>query len=759
MDESPRLIVASARLPVCLGRDGDEWVASASPGGLAAAMRSVAARRGFTWIGWPGIEVAPEEQASARECLAATDSRLVPVFLDDAEQRGFYEELSNRVLWPLFHNLPTPVRVDEDAWDRYRAVNVRFAEAIAAHAEPGDQVWVHDYQLTLVPALLRAMGVEAAIGFFLHIPFPSSETYRALPVREPVLRGMLGADLLGFHTYEYVVHFRRACLRVLGLDSEPELIRLTHHQAHLTALPIGVDPEALRAVALAPEVRREEERLAERFPGLCVILGVARLDYTKGLKQKLVAYDRMLQDHPELHGKVVLIQVAAPSRTQVSEYQDLKREVDELVGHVNGTYGSLDWTPLVYINRNLPPERLAALYRVADVAAITPVRDGMNLVALEYVASRGDRPGTLILSEFTGAASCLSGARLVNPHNTVELAEALAEAVAAAEPDGAAFEEMRRFVERNTSSYWAQEFLRQLEVAHEESRGKAVPLSWTGVLGDRARAARRPLVLLDYDGTLVAHQRVPEAAAPTAAVERALRRLVERATVYVISGRPATTLDRWIGHLGVGLVCEHGLAIRPPGGQWSSFRDIDVATLRGIAEPLLLDFQRRTPGSQIEYKRASIAWHYRGVEPELGNYRARDLMSALESVLSREAYTVLNGSRVIEVRHADMSKGVAASMLLQRYDQSDFILCVGNDRTDEEMYEAVLRTHGDRAIVCHIGPNTVAPYSIPSPSLLLPELEALAELLQHPVRTDQDSSSSSMPSSGSTTQSGRKSSS
>lgn len=721
-----RLLVASVRLPVSLHRRDHAWAVAPSPGGLATALRSVAERRAFTWLGWPGAHVPPAERDAVRARLATAGA--VPIFLGKREFAGFYEQFSNRLIWPLFHNLPERLHYDRAAWRHYRQVNARFADAIAEQARPGDTIWVHDYQLALVPQMLRERKVAGPIGFFLHIPFPSAETYRTLPVREEVLRGMLGADLVGFHTYEYVSHFRSACLRVLGVDSEPETVYLPSHSAQLGVLPIGIDPDEIARLRDTVEAREELERLRRRFAGKKLVVGVDRLDYTKGIPQKLLAFEELLAANPRLRGKVVLIQVAAPSRTGVAEYQELKREVDELVGRINGRFGATDDVPVVYINRNLSRARLTALYRAADVALVTPVRDGMNLVCLEYVAARGDDPGELVLSEFAGAAACLSGARLVNPHNPEHVAEVLAAALDAV-PDRTAFEHMTEFVYTNTSAAWAERFLRRLEARYEELHAGVQRLD-VAKLDARSTDTRghRPLVLLDYDGTLQPHASVPSAAAPTRRVRDTLAALAELATVYVVSGRPADVLDAWLGDLPIGLVCEHGLNVRPPGGRWPEVPHIDRDVLESVVRPVLRDFVDRTPGSKIEDKRASLAWHYRAADPKLGAWRAHELLALLEERLRGEEFSVLVGSRVVEIRHREISKGRVAARLLDGVAREALVVCAGNDRTDEEMFDAVLRSGHERVIVCHVeGRNTIAPYFVETPAELLDQLGVLID--------------------------------
>ncbi len=720
----PKLIVVSVRLPVSVQQSDDQWTASPSPGGLATALRAVADKRPFTWAGWPGAYVSGKDQDAVRDTLR--EHGAVPVFVGKREFEGFYEEFSNRLIWPLFHSLPGRVTYDRAAWRQYQAVNQRFADAVCELAEPGDTVWIHDYQLALVPQMVRARGIDCAIGFFLHIPFPSSETYRTLPVREALLEGMLGADLIGFHTYEYVSHFRSASLRILGLESEPETIFMASHAARLAVLPIGIEPNEIEEMARTEVAQAELATLRSQYAGKRVIVGVDRLDYTKGIPQKLAAYEELLRTHPRWRDNTVLIQVASPSRTRVAEYQSLKREIDETVGRINGTYGKVDNTPLVYINQHVSRERLTALYRVADVAFVTPVRDGMNLVCLEYIAARGDDPGTLVLSEFAGAAACLSGARLVNPHNTSRMAEVLAEALVHA-PSREAFEHMVDFVYTNTSTMWAERFLARLDAVYEELHS-GVQRFDVSSLGDNVMPPEgsRPLVMLDYDGTLQPHATVPAEAAPSQRVLDVLALLAERATVYVVSGRSAAVLDAWLGGLPIGLACEHGLAIKGPGGAWSERPPIDRSVLEDVVRPVLRDFVERTPGSKIEDKDASIAWHYRAADPKFGAWRAKELYALLEERLRGADFSVLSGSRVVEIRHREVSKGTVANKLLERYPGTRLVVCAGNDRTDEEMFEALLRSGTERAITCHVGGrNTFAQYFVETPAQLLGELETL----------------------------------
>lgn len=724
---SSRLVVASVRLPVSVKRDDHGWSVEDSPGGLATALRAVSTERPFTWVGWPGAFVPKSERDEIASTLEK-DHGAIPVFLEEKQHKGFYREISNRVLWPLFHNLPETVHFDWGAWTDYCWVNQQFAEAIARVTRPGDTVWVHDYQLALVPEMLREAGLECALGFFLHIPFPSSETFRALPVREPLLRGMAGADLAGFHTYDYARHFRSSALRVLGSESDPEVLKLPTHDCRLGVLPIGIDPAEVVDFSRLPEVEKQRALLEKEYEGRTVVLGVDRLDYTKGIPHKLRAFARFLDKYPDLRKSVVLIQVASPSRTRVQEYKELKAEVDQLVGQINGRFGSARHTPVVYINRHVERSRLTALYQLAKVMLVTPVRDGMNLVALEYIAARQDNPGTLLLSEFAGAASCLAGAELINPHNTEGVADALAAAVREA-PKAKAFAGMSDFVHSNTAVRWAKRFVDSLEAHYQE---QSAALQKLKVDREPVRSllttGEHPLVLLDYDGTLVPHVADPDEAAPTKQVRDVLAGLAEVANVFVVSGRPRVTMEEWLGDLHIGLVCEHGWSLRTVESDWSPPPNVNISDLESIVRPTLEAFTERTPGSFIEEKAGSLVWHYRRTSPQLGVLRARELRATLDSQLAGRGLTVLPGSRVVEVRPVGITKGEAAWRVLELYPDTDFVFAAGNDTTDLDMFEAIGRMERPY-LVCQVGRiQATGDYFVQSPQRLLAALEQLIAL-------------------------------
>ena len=399
-----RLLIVSNRLPVKVNRTEQGPQLELSSGGLATGLSSLHEGGEGRWIGWSGdsdLPPGPEREHLEAEFAAR---RLVTVNLTAEEVERFYERYSNGILWPVFHYQAPPLEIDPRDFEAYEAVNRRFADAVAAVYLEGDHIWVQDYQLLLLPEMLRRRLPGVRIGFFLHIPFPSAEVFMTLPQRDRLLAGMLGADLVGFHTAAYMRAFAAAVLRVLGFTSNVDRIRIGSREVRLGVFPMGVDARAFAAVAAEPSVE-QEVRALRGGDETRLLVGVDRLDYTKGIPRRLLAFERLLESHPELHGKIRLVQVAVPSREDVRAYQSFRSQAYELVGRIHGRFATAHWVPIYWIYRHLTREAVVALYRAADVMLVTPIRDGMNLVAKEFVASRTDGDGVLVLSEFAGAAS------------------------------------------------------------------------------------------------------------------------------------------------------------------------------------------------------------------------------------------------------------------------------------------------------------------------------------------------------------------
>ena len=695
---SPGLVIASNRLPVRLRIDGDRFHAEPSVGGLATALGPL--REGATWVGWPGTVVPTALEARIRGRLGRDG--LVPVFLSADEEEDFYGRVCNDTLWPLFHYFADRLRITPEAWQRYVEVNERFANAVLERCEPDTRVWIHDFHLMLVPALLRRRAPRLSIGFFLHIPFPSSEVYRLLPAREQVLRGVLGADYVSFHTRDYARHFRSSCLRILGVDSQPDWVELDGRRIGVGVDPIGIDLAGFREVLRDPETARLLADLESRYVGRRLVLGVERLDYTKGIPQKLHAFERFLEQDPDRARTTSLVQVLVPSRLESPEYRAQRDEIELLIARINGRFGQPGITPVEYMHRDVSKPALVALYRRADVMMVTALRDGMNLVAHEFVFCQSEPGlpsrwrGALLLSELAGAAQVLPGALLVNPWDVEGVVTHLADALAlSARERRRRLETMGRRVESLDSRQWASGFLERLSRYSRRDRVTRRPPTMDAAVEERIRRrfarARTRTILLDYDGTLREFEPHPDLAQPTAEIRALLRDLaaLPATDVHVVSGRRQRNLEQWFGRLPVYLCAEHGYIARPPGGEWRTLLDLDLSWLRPI-ERVLRRVAADVPGAHVERKACSVAWHYREAEPEYGSWRAHELLNDLPQHLAGAPAEVLLGRQVVEVRAQGVNKGVyVRSLFSEGREAMHFVLGLGDDRTDHDLLDAL----------------------------------------------------------------------
>lgn len=462
-----RLLLVSNRLPITIKRsDEGKYEMSMSSGGLVSGLSGLSKTTTFQWYGWPGLEVPENEEATLKDQLKK-EYNAVPIMLDDELADRHYNGFSNAIMWPLFHYHPGEITFDESAWEGYTQANRLFAKAVAKDVQDNDMVWVHDYHLMLMPAMLREeLGntkKNVKIGFFLHTPFPSSEIYRILPVRNEILLGVLHCDLIGFHTYDYARHFLSSCSRILGLATTPNGVEFQNKNVTVGAFPIGIDPEKFDEGLQKPKVQERIAALEKKFQGVKLIVGVDRLDYIKGVPQKLHALEVFLTEHPEWIGKVVLVQVAVPSRQDVEEYQNLRAVVNELVGRINGKFGTIEFMPIHFMHKSVSFDELIALYSVSDVCLVSSTRDGMNLVSYEYIATQEKRHGVMILSEFTGAAQSLNGSLIVNPWNTEELADAIHDAVTMGDEQRTLnYQKLSKYVRKYTSAWWGESFVTEL---------------------------------------------------------------------------------------------------------------------------------------------------------------------------------------------------------------------------------------------------------------------------------------------------------
>jgi trehalose 6-phosphate synthase/phosphatase len=687
-----KLLIVSNRLPVTVQDRRGELHVEPSVGGLATGLSSWYKSSNSVWIGWSGVARRDTEREKDIAARLAYEG-CYPVPLSEHDVEAYYHGFCNRTIWPLFHYFPIYAEYSEEFWRAYERVNLAFADVVAGLAKPNDIIWVHDYHLMLLPRLLRERLPRATVGFFLHIPFPSFEIFRLLPWRERILEGLLGADLVGFHTYDYTGHFLDSVHHLLGHEATMGQVTTYDRTVRADTFPMGIDYERYSGVGQNAKVQAERERIHRKLGDRQVVLSVDRLDYTKGIPERLQAFSTFLDRNPRFKRKVILVMVVVPSRTRVEHYMQLKSRVDGLVGEINGKHGTIGWMPVWYLYRSLPFPTLTALYSLADVALVTPLRDGMNLVAKEYTAAQTDGKGVLILSETAGAAQELGEAIIVNPNNQAEIAGAISRALEMPEQEQI---ESNRVMQTRLSRYnivrWADEFVdkllstKSLQRAMEE---KALTYALQRQLVDDLRASNKALLLLDYDGTLVPFSSRPAEAMPGIKLLRLLRRLGKnpRNEVVLISGRDRDTMEKWFAGLNVGLVAEHGVWIKEKDGKWETIETL-TNEWKDEVSSILESWVDRTPGSFIEEKEFSLVWHYRKAGPELGQLRARELINNISNITSNLNLQVLEGSKVVEVKNAGINKGQMALRYLAR-GKWDFILAAGDDWTDEDTFKAL----------------------------------------------------------------------
>lgn len=684
-----KTIIVSNRLPVrCSLKDGQLYI-QASEGGLATGLSAIHDDEDNLWIGWPGLVVSTKKEEHLIE-EQLRPGGLIPVFLSEQQIRGFYEGFSNEILWPIFHYISTYSNFETEYWDHYVRVNELFRDQILLHAGAGDTIWIHDYQLLLLPQLLREQLPDTTISFFLHIPFPSQELFRLIPWRNELLSGMLGADLLGFQTYDDVRHFISAASRILGISQRTGRLEFEGRTVAVDSFPISIDTAQFETLARNPEVLRLQDMIRNSFPGQQIMLSIDRLDYSKGILQRLRAFELFLSRSERFLKSVVLYMVVVPSRDQVSQYESLKKSIDQEVGRINARYGTYDWQPIIYFYQSFPIKELVAMYGVADVCLVTSMRDGMNLVSKEYVASRIDGTGVLILSELAGASHELVDALLINPANTQQVAEAIETALdMSPEEMQERLSALRDVVRRFDVHYWASSFLEKLKEIkndQENRKTKRVNHRLEDNIRKRYRRAKKRLLILDYDGTLVGFKPVPEQAKPDKNLHELLEELVKdpKNDLVLISGRKHEQLDQWFGEMDCTLVAEHGVWRKDPGGDWKVRPGLSDHWQDQVQE-LMLSFADRTPGAGVERKGYSIAWHYRKVQKDLGMIRSDELLESLKDYAGTFGLQILEGNKVIEVRNAAVNKGQTVSEMLDGH-RYDFVFSAGDDRTDEDMF-------------------------------------------------------------------------
>jgi trehalose 6-phosphate synthase/phosphatase len=682
-----------------------------------SALEPALERRGGIWVGWPGVALDRSIQLPRIEAAY----KLVPVQLSRSEVKEFYHGFANATLWPLFHGFPTRARFDRAGWEAYDKVNRRFGEAATMCADEGRIVWVHDYQLMLAPLTIRQSLPATRLAFFLHIPFPPFDLFRLLPWDRELLRGLLACDLIGFHSQAYARNFLDCVERLLGvrIDRDAQLVEFGGRTVRVGAFPLGIDFASYESRArAAPPADAPDAR---------VVLGVDRLDYSKGIPERMRAFERLLELHPQHRERVTLLQLAVPSRGEVVEYRRLKREIDELVGRINGRFGTPRWAPIHYLHRGTTPEHLVALYRDAEVALVTPLRDGMNLVAKEYVACQVNDPGVLILSRFAGASETMREALLVNPYNIDATVQALHRALTMDESERRSRMAALRWRERRHDVHaWVDEFLAAATVPSGLRPPSPADFDpWLGVRVDGYRVA----LFVDYDGTLAPIVDDPSQARLSPAMRQALQACARRpdVDVVILSGRGLGDLRAIVGEPGLGYIGSHGFEIAAP--DLPPFRHRDLAHFADRLVTLADELGALSPeGAWTERTDATTTMHYRAVAPA----RRGEVAARARAIIAAAGLQIREGVLAIEARPPigwDMGQAVL-HVMRQRYgpawSETVRVIYLGDDDADEDAFR-VLAGLGSTFRVGVADSLTLADRRLPNVQAVQALLEWLAD--------------------------------
>lgn len=721
-----KTIIISNRLPIKVQRQDDDLEFTPSEGGLATGLSTVFKSGKSKWIGWPGLYTKEEQEKRIINKKLHTENML-PVFLSEEEIRDYYEGFSNGTLWPNFHYFTEYAIYEQELWESYVSVNQKFAKEAIKIIAAGDTVWVHDYQLLLVPELIRRKLPKTSIGFFQHIPFPSYEIFRLLPWRKELVTGVLGADLIGFHTYDDMRHFLSAVSRIAGINSFHGHLELKGRRITVDSFPMGIDYDKYANTAKSSETKNKITMFRASLGHQKLMLSIDRLDYSKGITQRLHAFELFLEKYPEYREKVSLLMIVVPSRDQVEKYKELKEVIDEMVGRINGFYGRINWTPIHYFYRSFPLESLSAFYCMADVALVTPMRDGMNLVCKEFIASKLDKKGVLILSEMAGASRELSDALLINPNDVDAIVEAMYNALTMPVSEQVKRNTiMQRSLKRYNVHHWVSLFMDRLEDIkkfQETMATKQIDKQTLNHILAQYKNATSRLIFLDYDGTLAPFTVDPALSKPDVKLRRVIQGFMHdpKNNLVIISGRDKNILEKWLGSYNVDIIGEHGVWLKEKDKGWRTISKLSndwKDEMRHVME-LYVD---RTPGSFIEEKDYSLVWHFRKAETGLGELRSRELAGHLSYLASNNSLQVIEGDMSVEVKNAEINKGRAASLWLEK-NQTDFILAIGDDWTDEDTFKAM----PENAVTIKVGlGNSAAKYSIPSHVEVLNLLQLLS---------------------------------
>ncbi len=732
--KSSNLIIVSNRLPIQLSERAGRISMRVSDGGLVRGLKGYFnqpdKRSHFEEKTWVGAADFPQNRWSRYRGLNEPDATfsIEPVFINKKDYNSYYNGFCNATLWPLFHYFQSFVEYSNKTFESYEKVNGEFCEKVLSLARPGDTIWIHDYQLMLLPEMIRQKIPDVSIGFFLHIPFPSFELFRLLHKvwKEKIIAGLLGSDLIGFHTHGYLHHFLDSAHQVMGVSQRSRIIGWNKRWLKVDAFPLGIDYKKFNAVPDSRIIRREKEDIRLRLEPSKIIFSVDRLDYTKGITHRLAGLEKFLELFPEWRAKVIFVLVVVPSRQIISKYNERKIMIEEQVSRINGKYSTLNWQPILYRYNTLTFTELSALYQTAHIALITPLRDGMNLVAKEYVASRANKTGVLILSELAGASHEMSEALLVNPTDKNEVALAIARGLSMdLVEQGNRISAMQEKLRRNDVSNWVTSFMDQLNgivsesIAHTPEVISDVTIS---ELKKKISSARKRLILLDYDGTLVPFEDDPSDAVPSPELIENIASIAscDENLIAIVSGRKLGFLEKWFGDLPIHLVGEHGAKVKRIGKGVATKIHEPVVFSEAIRSTLEM-FTFRCQGSQVEKKEFSLAWHYRKMDQQEGFKRSRELIDCLNHLIIGTGLNIIDGNKVVEVRSMQADKGSAVQWVCQQL-SPDLVIAFGDDATDEDMFEKL----SGRAITIKVGTGvTKALYCLPCQEHVLPLVRTL----------------------------------
>jgi trehalose 6-phosphate synthase/phosphatase len=717
-----RLVIAAYRLPFKFKKTKKGYLTMQNSGGLVSAMLALSENfrkettGGFNEkIVWTGVgDNLPDDFSMTKFENKYFD--LNPVYLSQHLNELFYGGFCNDLIWPLFHYFPSYSVFDTKYFAAYMEANQSFCKEMVKLIKPGDFIWVHDYQLMMLPEMIREKVPEATIGFFLHIPFPSFEIFRLIPRkwREAIINGMLGADMIGFHTHDYTQHFIKSVKRTTGLECRQNFIYTSNKTVKADAFPIGIDYNKFHDACLSNRVMSEKQKIKKYLSSNKLIFSVDRLDYSKGLLLRLKGYETFLEKYPGWHSRAVFNMVVVPSRDNIEKYKDMKREIESTVGRINGKYSTLSWRPIIYQYKSLMFDEMVALYDLSDVGLITPLRDGMNLVAKEYIACQIENKGVLILSEMAGASSELNEALIINPADNLEMAEAIFKALEMKPEDkNIRLERMQKRISDYNVFTWAFDFFSQtIDIKKQQDLTRILYLNnqiKEKIISDYRMAENR-IFFLDYDGTLVSFARFPEMATIDNKTLEIINTLAEnpKNTVVIISGRTREFLERQFKDVNVTLIAEHGYFIRKPGMDWEATIITDLHW-KDIVLPILEEYVNRCNGTFLEEKSGSLAWHYRNADTDYAQLRLHELRDDLSEIIRHKTdFEILEGNKVLEIKSGKYDKGQAVNILM-RDKYFDFILAAGDDKTDE----ALFKTLQGKAYTIRIGNYpSIAKYNI-----------------------------------------------